>query len=74
MFAKNDAGSKYAPLWVMLFSTGAALTKAVGERYLLQREWVVKWSDVGIAVAGAALGYAAYRYRHGNSREGLATR
>ena len=74
MRGKKDAGWKYSPVWVLLFSTTAALGKAVGERYLLQREWRLKPSDVGIAVAGAVLGYASFRLRYGKKTQGLATR
>ena len=64
----------YAPVWVMLFSTGAALARLAGERYLLQREWRLSWKDASTAVLGAAAGYIVFRMRHGNERSGLLTR
>ncbi len=71
---KSDAFWKYSPVWVLLFSTSAALFKKVGERYLLERDWKVTWSDVGTAAAGAAIGYGTFRYKYGNKTEGALTR
>lgn len=65
---------QYAPVWVMLFSTGAALARVAGERYLLQREWHLSWKDASTAFLGAAAGYAIFRMRHGNQRPGVFTR
>lgn len=64
----------YAPVWVMLFSTGTALARLAGERYLLHREWKLSWKDAGTAVLGAAAGYIVFRMRHGNKRAGVFTR
>lgn len=61
----SGAGKAYAPVWVALFSTGATLFRAVGERYLLKRQWQITWSDVGMAAGGALLGYVTFRYKHG---------
>ena len=74
MRLKKDALWKYAPVWAVLFSTGAALFKKTGERYLLQREWDVSWSDVGTAAIGALVGYGSFRYHFGNKTDGLLTR
>lgn len=65
---------KLAPVWVVLFSTGTTLAKQAGERYLLERKWQLKWSDVGTALSGALFGYVSFRLLHGNKTEGVATR
>lgn len=70
----KDVFWKYAPVWVMLFSTSATLVKKTGERYLLERNWDLQWSDLGTAVLGAAVGYGSFRLSHGNKTSGLATR
>lgn len=70
----QDGTRKYAPLWVLLFSAGTTLTRMVGQRFVLQREWDVSWKDVRAALTGAAVGYAAFRLRYGNEKEGIFTR
>lgn len=65
---------EYAPVWIMLFSSGAALARLVGERYLLKREWTLSWRDGQTALLGAAAGYLVFRFRRGNVRPGVMTR
>lgn len=70
----SDKRRRYAPLWISLFSSAAALARVVGGRYLVGREWKFEWKDVATAVAGAAIGYAIFRGRHGNKTSGRLTR
>lgn len=71
---RSQAKRRYAPLWISLFSTATAVARVVGERYLLQREWRLKWSDLLTAAVGAFVGYVVFRRRHGNEVEGMFTR
>ena len=68
------SSKRYAPLFIMAFSTGTALARKVGERVLLERKWRLDWNDVSTALIGAAVGYAIFRVRHGNETEGILTR
>ena len=63
---KRDSLWKYAPVWAVLFATGATVAKSVGTHYILRREWSFKWADAGTALGGAVLGYLAFRARYGN--------
>ncbi len=65
---------KYAPVWIALFSSGTALARLVGERYILKREWTLSWKDVQTALMGAAAGYIIFRLRQGNKQHGVLTR
>ena len=60
---------KYAPVWAVLFATGATLAKSLGTQYILKRDWEFEWADVATAFGGAVLGYAAFRLRYGNKDE-----
>ena len=60
---------KYAPAWAVVFAAGATLAKSVGQHYILKREWDLRWSDAGAALAGAALSYTLFRLQHGNASE-----
>ena len=62
--AKENA-RRYAPLWVILFSTGATLLKSIGQHYAVDRRIRLTPKDIGIAFAGAALGYVTFRLRKG---------
>lgn len=68
------SSKKYAPVWVMLFSAGTTLTRMLGQRFVLEREWNLSWKDVRSALTGAVVGYVAFRLRYGNEEEGSFTR
>ncbi len=74
MAFSKPKGRTHAPLWMALFSAGAALSRVVGERYLLKREWTLRWKDVLTAIGGALVGYLIFRKRRGNERAGFFTR
>ena len=74
MAFKRDKLWKYSPVWVVLFSTGATLLKRTGERYLLHKDWDLRWSDLGTALGGALIGYGTFRLRYGNKSGGVVTR
>ena len=65
---------RYAPLWISLGSSLVAVGRAVAERALLDRPWKPGAKDLVSAAAGAAVGYALFRFRHGNELPGKATR
>ncbi len=56
----------YAPLWIVLFSTGATLLKTTGERYMVHQSWSLETKDVLMAVGGAVLGYLSFRVKQGS--------
>lgn len=66
---KRDSLWKYAPVWAVLFATGATVAKSVGTHYILRREWNFKLGDAATAFGGAVLGYVAFRARYGNKDE-----
>ena len=65
---------EYAPVWAVLFSAGTAVIRKAGNNYILKRDPEWSWSDLGTALTGAAVGYALFRMRHGNKKEGLLKR
>ncbi len=69
MELNRDTFWKFAPVWVILFSAGTTLTKSLGQRYLLKREFEFNWSDVGSALLGGVVGYATFRMKHGEKKE-----
>lgn len=69
MESKRDTLWKYAPVWAILFASGATLAKSLGTHYILKREVNFKWADAATAVAGAVAGYASFRMRYGNKKE-----
>ena len=58
----------------MLFSAGTTLTRMIGQRFVLKREWSLSWKDVRSALTGAVVGYVAFRLRYGDEKEGVFTR
>ena len=69
---KRDSLWKYAPVWAVLFATGATVAKSVGTHYILKREVNFKLGDLATAFGGAVLGYVAFRARYGNKDESSA--
>lgn len=69
MASHSDSLWKYAPVWAVLFATGASLAKSLGTQYILKRKWEFEWADAATAFGGAVLGYAAFRMRYGNKDE-----
>ncbi|GAB5520563.1 MAG: hypothetical protein RhofKO_28140 [Rhodothermales bacterium] len=57
---------KYAPIWVILFSTFATLLKSSGQRYLTRSRVKLTWKDLATAVVGAVLGYVTFRMKQGD--------
>lgn len=70
MARTHDPARKYAPVWAILFASGAALAKTIGTTYILKRTWRFEWSDAATALGGAVFGYLAFRARHGNRDDG----
>lgn len=66
METKRDTLWKYAPVWAILFASGATLAKSLGTNYILKRKWEFEWSDMATALGGAAVGYLSFRFRYGN--------
>lgn len=66
MASNTDDVRKYAPVWAVLFATGATLAKSLGTQYILKRKWEFEWADAATAFGGAVIGYAAFRLRYGN--------
>lgn len=64
----------YAPVWIALFSSATAVSRALGERILLKREWKLRPKDFVTAAIGAGVGYVLFRKRRGNKMKGLFTR
>lgn len=65
---------RYAPVWMSLGSSLFAVGRIMAERALLDRPWKPGARDLLSAAAGAAVGYALFRLRHGNKLPGKATR
>ena len=74
MFSSSNPGRRYAPVWSMLFATGAALIKSMGTRYILQKRWKFSWSDLATAAGGAVVGYITFRAKHGKESPNPLTR
>lgn len=70
----SDKARRYAPLWIALLSSFAAVARIAGERFLLEREWKPKPKDFLTAAVGAAFGFLLFRLRRGNQARGYLTR
>jgi hypothetical protein len=64
--ANVDAARKYAPLWAVLMGAAAAVAKKTSTRYLMERSWTLKSSDIVVGLAVSVLSYVMYRMRYGH--------
>lgn len=65
----NDRPNEYAPLIAIALGAGATLLKKASVRYVTERRMRLEWSDLGVALATAAITYYSFRRQYGSDEK-----